>query len=161
MPTLMTSTIDKPKKAIILYDSMSVGGSADRLIDAIGKNLAEAGAYVEKARCKINADYSFVEEFDLVILGAPIYYLLVASNLSGALIQSNLKTAMKGKKVALFVICGSPEPMAQFLYLPQLKMHLDNPVILAEKVFSPDQTSDPEAIAEFAKNILDAYGKAR
>jgi len=161
MPTLMTSTIDKPKKAIILYDSMSVGGSADRLIDAIGKNLAEAGAYVEKARCKPNADYSFVEEFDLVILGAPIYYLLVASKLSGALIQSNLKTAMKGKKVALFVICGSPEPMAQFLYLPQLKMHLDNPVILAEKVFSPAETSDPKVIAEFAQSILEAYGKAR
>lgn len=47
---------------------MAVGGSADRLIDAIGRNLAQAGAYVEKARCKPNADYSFVEEFDLVIL---------------------------------------------------------------------------------------------
>lgn len=66
----MTSTIDTPKKVIILYDSMAVGGSADRLIDAIGRNLAQAGAYVEKARCKPNADYSFVEEFDLVILGA-------------------------------------------------------------------------------------------
>ena len=142
----MTSTIDKPKKAIILYDSMSVGGSADRLIDAIGKNLAEAGAYVE--------------EFDLVLLGAPIYYLLVASKLSGALAQTNLRATLKGKKVALFVICGSPEPMAHFLYLPQLKMNLDNPVILAEKAFSPAETSDPKAIAEFTQNILDAYGKA-
>ena len=157
----MTSTIDTPKKAIILYDSMSVGGSADRLIDAIGRNLVQAGAYVEKARCKPNADYSFVEEFDLVILGAPIYYLLVASKLSGSLSQSNLRAVLKGKKVALFVICGSPEPMAQFLYLPQLKMHLDNPVILAEKVFAPAETSDQNAIAEFTKNILDAYGKAR
>ncbi|UWX56809.1 flavodoxin domain-containing protein [Chlorobaculum sp. MV4-Y] len=157
----MTSTIDTPKKAIILYDSMSVGGSADRLIDAIGRNLAQAGAYVEKARCKTNADYSFVEEFDLVILGAPIYYLLVASKLSGSLSQSNLRAVLKGKKVALFVICGSPEPMAQFLYLPQLKMHLDNPVILAEKAFAPAETSDQNAIAEFTKNILDAYDKAR
>ncbi|RXK88219.1 protochlorophyllide oxidoreductase [Chlorobaculum sp. 24CR] len=156
----MTSTIDKPAKAIILYDSMSVGGSADRLIDSMGKNLAEAGAYVEKARCKTNADYRFVEEFDLVLLGAPIYYLLVASKLSGSLSQSNLRAALKGKKVALFVICGSPEPMAQFLYLPQLKMHLDNPVILAEKAFSPAETSDSKAIAEFTQNILDAYGKA-
>ncbi|AOS83249.1 protochlorophyllide oxidoreductase [Chlorobaculum limnaeum] len=156
----MTSTFDKPKKAIILYDSMSVGGSADRLIDAIGKNLAEAGTYVEKARCKPNADYSFVEEFDLVLLGAPIYYLLVASKLTGALSQSNLRAVLKGKKVALFVICGSPEPMANFLYLPQLKMNLDNPVILAEKAFSPDETSDHNAIAEFANKILDAYGKA-
>jgi len=130
------------------------------LIDSLGNNLAEAGAYVEKARCKINADYRFVEEFDLVLLGAPIYYLLVASRLSGALSQSNLKAALKGKKVALFVICGSPEPMAQFLYLPQLKMHLDNPVILAETVFSPDKTSDPSAIAEFVGNILKAYSKA-
>lgn len=63
--------------------------------------------------------------------------------------------------MALFVICGSPEPMAQFLYLPQLKMHLDNPVILAEKVFAPAETSDQNAITEFTKNILDAYGKAR
>jgi flavorubredoxin len=157
----MTSTIKKPRKAIILYDSQSVGGSTDRLIDSIGRKLAESGAYVEKARCKNNGDFSFVEEFDLVLLGAPIYYLLVASRLSGALSQSNLRAALKGKKVALFVICGSPEPMAQFLYLPQLKMHLDNPWILAEKVFSPDQTSDPKAIAEFATNILEAYGKAR
>ncbi|NTW54807.1 MAG: protochlorophyllide oxidoreductase [Chlorobaculum sp.] len=156
----MASTIDKPRKAIILYDSMSVGGSTDKLIDSIGRNLAEAGAYVEKARCKPNADYSFVEEFDLVLLGAPIYYLLVASKLSGSLSQSNLRAALKGKKVALFVICGSPEPMAHFLYLPQLKMHLENPVILAEKVFSPAETSDPKAIAEFTMNILDAYGKA-
>jgi flavorubredoxin len=156
----MTSTINKPMKAIILYDSQSVGGSTDRLIDSIGRKLAESGTYVEKARCKNNGDFSFVKEFDLVLLGAPIYYLLVASQLSGALTQSNLRAAMKGKKVALFVICGSPEPMAQFLYLPQLKMHLDNPVILAEKVFSPDQTSDPKVIAEFATNIMDAYGKA-
>jgi hypothetical protein len=160
MFTPMTSTIAKPKKALILYDSMSVGGSTDKLIDSIGKNLAQAGAYVEKARCKVGADYSFVEEFDLVLLGAPIYYLLVASKLSGALSQSNLRNAMKGKKVALFVICGSPEPMAHFLYLPQLKMHLDNPVILAEKVFSPDQTGDPEAIAGFTHSIIEAYGKA-
>lgn len=160
MPKPMTSTTDKPMKAIILYDSQSVGGSTDRLIDSIGKKLAESGAYVEKARCKTNGDFSFVEEFDLVVLGAPIYYLLVASNLSGALSQSNLKTALKGKKVALFVICGSPEPMAQFLYLPQLKMNLDNPVILAEKVFAPDKTGDPQVIAEFVDSIMEAYGKA-
>jgi len=159
MPKPMTSTTKKPMKAIILYDSQSVGGSTDRLIDSIGKKLAESGAYVEKARCKTNGDFSFVEEFDLVVLGAPIYYLLVASKLSGALGQSNLRTALKGKKVALFVICGSPEPMAQFLYLPQLKMNLDNPVILAEKVFAPDQTGDQQVIAEFVNSITEAYGK--
>lgn len=156
----MTSATNKPLKAIILYDSQSVGGSTERLIDSIGKKLAESEAYVEKARCKPNGDFSFVEEFDLVILGAPIYYLLVASKLSGALGQSSLRDALKGKKVALFVICGSPEPMAQFLYLPQLKMNLDNPVILAEKVFAPDQTSNPQVIAEFTDSILAAYSKA-
>lgn len=160
MLKLMTSITDKPMKAIILYDSQSIGGSTDRLIESIGKKLAESGAYVEKARCKTNGDFSFVEEFDLVVLGAPIYYLLVASNLSGALSQSNLKTVLKGKKVALFVLCGSPEPMAQFLYLPQLKMNLDNSMILATKVFAPDKTSDPQVIAEFVDTITDAYGKA-
>jgi flavodoxin len=157
----MTSTLDKPMKAIILYDSLSVGGSTDRLIDTIGKNLAEAGAYVEKARCKPGADYSFIDEFDVVLLGSPIYYLLVASKLSGSLTQSNLKNALKNKKVALFVICGSPEPMAQFLYLPQLKMHIENPTVLAEKVFSPDQTGDPKVIEEFVDNIIAAYDRTR
>ncbi|MBN1928027.1 MAG: protochlorophyllide oxidoreductase [Chlorobiaceae bacterium] len=156
----MNSTFDKPVKAIILYDSQSVGGSTDRLIDSIGKKLAESGAYVEKARCKANGDFSFVSEFDLVLLGAPIYYLLVASQLSGALSQSNLRTALKGKKVALFVICGSPEPMAQLLYLPQIKMNLDNPVILAEKVFPPGKTGDLQTIAAFVDSIVAAYGKA-
>ena len=156
----MTQDNDRQMRAIILYDSRSTGGSTDKLIDAIGQQLAETGAYVEKARCKATADYSFVSDFDVVILGAPVYYLVVSSQLLGALVQSNLRAALKGKKVALFVICGSPEPMANFLYLPQLKMNLENPVILAEKVFSPDQTSDPKAIAEFTTNILDAYGKA-
>ncbi len=157
---LMTTNISQPKKAIILYDSQSVGGSTDRLIDSIGRNLAESGTYVEKARCKASADYSFVKEFDLIVLGAPIYYLLVASQLSGALSRSNLKQALKGKKVALFVTCGSPEPMAQFLYLPQIKMHLENPVILVEKVFSPDQVSDQSAIADFVGDITEAYRKS-
>ncbi|NTU59169.1 MAG: protochlorophyllide oxidoreductase [Chlorobiaceae bacterium] len=156
----MSSNINKDTKAIILYDSQSVGGSTDRLIDSIGRKLAETGAYVEKARCKANADYSFVKEFDLVVLGAPIYYLLVASELSGALSRSNLKRALKGKKIAMFVTCGSPEPMAQFLYLPQIKMHLDNPVILTEKVFSPDQASDPSAVADFVNDITAAFGKS-
>ena len=156
----MTSNNNQPVKAIILYDSQSVGGSTDRLIDSIGRKLAETGTYVEKAKCKAAADYTFVKEFDLVVLGAPIYYLLVASQLSGALSRSNLKQALKGKKIALFVTCGSPEPMAQFLYLPQIKMHLENPVILTEKVFSPDQVSDPSAVADFVGDITEAYRKS-
>lgn len=146
-----------PMKALLLYDSMSVGGSTDRFIDAVGNGIAETGAYVEKARCKENGDYSFVDEFDVVILGAPIYYLLVSSQLLGALSKSNLKHYLKGKKVALFVACGSPEPMAQLLYLPQLKMNLENPVILAEQVFAPDQLNNPEAAAGFAARVVEAF----
>jgi flavorubredoxin len=153
----MTRNITSPKKAIILYDSKSSGGSTDRFIDAIGKNLAESGLYVEKARCKENGDFGFVEEFDLVVMGAPIYYLLVSSQLFGALSRSNLKKVLKGKKIALFVACGSPEPMAHLLYLPQLKMNLENPVILAERVFSPEQLNDPAAAADFVGQIIAAY----
>jgi flavorubredoxin len=155
----MTQNVSRPTKAIILFDSKSSGGSTDRFIDAIGNSLAEAGAYVEKARCRENGDYSFVEEFDVVVLGAPIYYLLVSSQLLGALSRSNLKKVLKGKKVALFVACGSPEPMAQLLYLPQLKMNLENPVILAEKVFSPDQLNDPATAADFVDQIIGTYEK--
>jgi hypothetical protein len=153
----MTRNIARPTKAIILYDSKSSGGSTDRFIDAVGKNLAESGLYVEKARCKENGDFSFVEEFDLVVMGAPIYYLLVSSQLFGALSRSNLKQMLKGKKIALFVACGSPEPMAHLLYLPQLKMNLENPVILAERVFSTDQLNDPAAAADFVGQIIAAY----
>ena len=156
----MTKIDTRPMKAIILYDSMSVGGSTERFIDAVGLELAKAGAYVEKARCRQNGDYAFVREFDLVVLGAPIYYLLVSSQLLGALSKSNLKQNLKGKMVALFVACGSPEPMAQLLYLPQLKMNLENPVILAERVLSPDQLNDPAAAAGFVDEIVASYQKS-
>jgi flavorubredoxin len=155
----MTQNFSRPTKAIILYDSMSTGGSTDRFIDALGTNLAEAGAYVEKARCREHGDYSFVEEFDVIVLGAPIYYLLVSSQLLGALSKSNLKKMLKGKKVALFVACGSPEPMAHLLYLPQIKMNLENPVILVERVFSPDQLNDTIAAADFVSQIVGNYEK--
>jgi len=84
-------------KAIILYDSRSEGGSTDRLVDAIGQKLAEKGADVEKARCRAQGDYSFISEFDLVIMGAPVYYLMVSSQLLGALIQSDLSNRLKTK----------------------------------------------------------------
>jgi len=147
-------------KAIILYDSRSSGGSTDRLIDSIGMKLAETGAYVEKAKCKATGDYSFVQDFDLVVMGAPVYYLLVSSQLLGALIQSNLKKSLKRKKIALFVTCGSPEPIALMLYLPQLKMHLVQNKILAEKIFSPQQLSDPEVVSQFVDEIITSYKKA-
>ena len=146
-------------KAIILYDSKSSGGSTDRLIDAIGRKLAETGAYVEKAKCKSTGDYSFVKDFDIVIMGAPIYYLVVSSELLGALMQSNLKNSLQGKKIALFLTCGSPELMANLLYLPQLKLNLIGSTILAEKIFAPDQISDPAVIAKYVDELNNAYQK--
>ena len=155
----MTTSPQQQMRAIILYDSRSSGGSTDRLIDAIGMELAETGAYVEKAKCKATGDYSFIQDFDVVIMGAPIYYLLVSSQLLGALIQSNLKKYLKRKKIALFLTCGSPEPMATLLYLPQLKMHLVRNRILAERIFAPQQVSDPEVIESFVEEITEAYKK--
>ncbi|TCD48644.1 flavodoxin domain-containing protein [Chlorobium sp. N1] len=156
----MTQPSNAPMRAIILYDSKTAGGSTDRLIDSIGMELAKSGAYVEKARCKAQADYSFVQEFDVVIMGAPIYYLLVSSQLLGALVQSNLKKNLKRKKIALFLTCGSPEPMATLLYMPQLKIHLVPNKILTEKIFSPQQLSDPAVIEEFVDELTSAYRKA-
>lgn len=156
----MTLNEERPMRAIILYDSRSKGGATDRLIDAIGHELAEYGAYVEKAKCKANADYGFIRDFDLVILGAPVYYLVVSSQLIGALVQSNLKKCLRGKKIALFLACGSPEPMALTLYLPQLKIHLVRNRILAEKIFAPHQMDDPEAIAGFVEEVYDEYERA-
>ncbi len=155
----MTQSAANPMRAIILFDSKTAGGSTDKLIDSIGQELAKTGAYVEKARCKTTGDYSFVKDFDVVIMGAPIYYLLVSSQLLGALIQSNLKTYLAGKKVALFLTCGSPELMANLLYLPQLKMNLVGNIILAEKIFAPDQLSDLNVIEKFVHELNNVYKK--
>jgi multimeric flavodoxin WrbA len=144
-------------KAIILFDSKTSGGSTEKLIDSIGRKLAETGAYVEKAKCKTTGDYSFIREFDVVIMGAPIYYLLVSSELLGALLQSNLKSCLQGKKIALFLTCGSPELMANLLYLPQLKLNLIGSTIIAEKIFAPDQLSDPTVIADYVDGLQKAY----
>jgi multimeric flavodoxin WrbA len=147
-------------KALILFDSRTSGGSTEQLIDSIGRELAETGAYVEKAKCKSKGDYSFVQDFDLVIMGAPIYYLMVSSELLGALLQSNLKQFLQGKKVGLFLTCGSPELMANMLYLPQLKLNLAGTTILAEKIFAPEQTSDPAIIKSYVAGLTEAYSKA-
>ena len=156
----MTQDNDRQMRAIILYDSRSTGGSTDRLIDSIGQQLAETGAYVEKARCKATADYSFLSDFDVVILGAPVYYLVVSSQLLGALVQSNLKRCLRNKNIALFVTCGSPEAMAQTLYLPQLKIHLIRNRILAERVIAPHQIGDEEIIADFVEEIDEGFRRS-
>jgi len=155
----MTQATQQQMRAVILYDSRTSGGSTDKLIDSIGRELAKTGAYVEKARCKATGDYSFIQDFDVVIMGASIYYLLVSSQLLGALIQSNLKKYLRRKKIALFLTCGSPEPMATLLYLPQLKMHLVRNRILTEKIFAPQQLSDPEAVESFIEELSEAYKK--
>ncbi|UZJ36795.1 flavodoxin domain-containing protein [Prosthecochloris sp. SCSIO W1103] len=147
-------------KAIILYDTRSEGGSTDRFVESLGKSLAKTGAYVEKGKCKATADYSFIQDFDVVIMGAPVYYMLVSSELLGSFFQSNLKKYLNRKKVALFLTCGSPEPMAYMMYLPQLKMHLVRNKILTEKVFTPAELSDNQAIDDYVDNILHAYKKA-
>ena len=156
----MTRNEERPMRAIILYDSKTSGGSTDRLIESIGRELVENGAYVEKAKCKAIADYSFVRDFDVIILGAPVYYLVVSSQLLGALVQSNLKKCLRGKKVALFLACGSPEAMALTLYLPQLKVHLIRNRILAEKIFAPNQIDDQDAILDFVEEIENEYEKS-
>ncbi len=147
-------------KAIILYDTRSVGGSTDKFVDNLGKSLAETEAYVEKGKCKATADYSFLQDFDVIIMGAPVYYLLVSSDLLGSFFQSNIKKYLRRKKVALFLACGSPEPMATMMYLPQLKIHLVRNKILAEKVFAPQELSDMEAIDSYVDNIVEEYRKA-
>ncbi|MEI8032745.1 MAG: protochlorophyllide oxidoreductase [Chlorobiaceae bacterium] len=146
-------------KAVILYDSRSPGGATDALIDAIGLKLLDAGVYVEKARCKAKADYSFVREFDIVILGAPVYYFFVASQLLGAFIQGNLKASLRKKNIALFLTCGSPDAMATVLYLPQLKVHLIRNRILAEKIFAPGDIADDDVVDSFVEEILHEYSK--
>ncbi|MEI8185537.1 MAG: protochlorophyllide oxidoreductase [Chlorobiaceae bacterium] len=146
-------------KAVILYDSRTESGSTEALIDTIGLKLAKRGVYVEKAKCKALADYSFIRDFDLVILGAPVYYFVVASQLLGALNYGNLKINLKRKKIAMFLTCGSPESMAAVLYLPQLKIHLVRNKILAEKIFPPDVLSRSSVIESFVHDVLHAYNK--
>ena len=146
-------------KAVILYDSRSKGGATEAIIDSIGLKLAESGAYVEKAKCKANADYRFVREFDIVILGAPVYYFFVSSQLLGSLIHGNLKKNLRRKKIALFLTCGTPEVMAAVLYLPQLKIHLVRNKILVEKIFAPGVHAGSGVLDEFVDDLLHEYKK--
>jgi len=145
-------------KAVILYDSKSAGGATEAIIDSIGLTLAESGFYVEKAKCKATADYSFVKDFDLVILGAPVYYFVVASQLLASLIRGDLKKNLKRKKVALFLTCGSSESLAAVLYLPQLKIHLVRNKILAEKIFASDALADG-TVDSFTEELIRQYKK--
>ena len=155
----MDSSQKKEIKAVILYDSRTQNGSTEAIIDAVGLKLAESGVDVEKAKCKAMADYSFIRDYDIVVLGAPVYYFIVSSQLMGALNYGNLKKNLKRKKIALFLTCGSPESMAMVLYLPQLKIHLLSNKILAEKIFPPDVLSQSEFIDSFVFDVLHEYKK--
>ncbi|MEI7694573.1 MAG: flavodoxin domain-containing protein [Chlorobium sp.] len=155
----MTKNAPTSMRVVILFDSKTSGGATEKLIDSIGLKLAESGASVEKAKCKSNGDYSFVKNFDVVILGAPIYYLMVSSELLGALLQSNLKSCLQHKKIALFLTCGSPELMANILYLPQLKLNLIGSNIIAERIFAPGELSDQSVIAQYVDELKLAYEK--
>jgi multimeric flavodoxin WrbA len=146
-------------RVIILYDTSSVSDSTGAFIDSVGKRLAASGVYVEKAKCNAFADYSFIRDFDVVVLGAPVYYLIVSSQLLGSLIHGNLKKYLKGKKIALFLSCGTPEYLASVLYLPQLKMHFLLNKILVEKVFSSNEISSGKTADSFAADILHQYQK--
>lgn len=141
-------------KAIILYDALSSGGSTDRIIDSIGEHLVKSGFYVEKAKTPPRADYSFLEEFDLVLLGSPIYNLQLSPSLSGALNQSNLLKVLVGKKVATFIICGGPELSAALLYMPQLNLRLLRSEVIAEKIFGLAEKNNPQSPIDFANEIL-------
>ncbi len=152
----MANSPEQPK-VVILYDTKSEGGSTDRFIDKLGMTFAETGAYVEKVKCKTKADYSFVHEFDIVVMGAPVYYLVVSSELLGAIIQSNLRRNLRRKNIALFLTCGSPEPMANLLYMPQMKAHLLTNKILEEKVFAPNELSDDNVVSTYVNRILRSH----
>ncbi|MDX2127945.1 MAG: protochlorophyllide oxidoreductase [Chloroherpetonaceae bacterium] len=140
-------------KAIILYDALSTGGSTDRIIDAIGERLVHYGFYVEKAKTPPFADYSFLEEFDLVLIGSPIYNLALSPGLSQTLDKSNLLQSMKGKDIATFLICGGPELTAAFLYMPQLTLRLFGLNIVAQKIFGLAEKNNPESPLKFADEI--------
>jgi hypothetical protein len=146
-------------KAVILYDSRTTNGSTEAIIDAIGLKLAENDVYVEKAKCKALADYGFIKDFDIVILGAPVYYFLVSSQLLGALIQGNLKQNLKRKKIAMFLTCGTPDYMAAVLYLPQLKIHLVRNKILVEQIFPSSVLTESDIIDSFVLDVLSEYHK--
>ncbi|ACF12698.1 Proto-chlorophyllide reductase 57 kD subunit [Chloroherpeton thalassium ATCC 35110] len=145
--------------AIILFDSHSSGGATDRIIDTIGQELAKRDIYVEKGKVLPNADYSFLDEFDLILLGSPIYNLRLSENLAGAIIQSNLLAKLDGKQIALFVICGGPELSADLLYLPQLQIPLLNKNIIAKKAFGMSCKNDPESAVSFAEEIYEKAAK--
>ena len=130
------------------------------LIDSIGQQLAESGLYVEKAKCIATADYSFIKEFDIVILGAPVYNFIVSPQLLGAFLQGNLKKHLKKKRVALFLTCWTAESMAAVFYLPQLKMHLLTNRILVEKIFHPVESSSDNAIESFVDDLLKQYERS-
>jgi hypothetical protein len=143
--------------AIILYDALTSGGSTDRIIDAIGEELVKRGVYVEKAKTPPQADYDFLDEFELVLIGSPIYNFNLSPNLAAAFSESNLSEHLKGKKIATFLVCGGPEFTAELLYMPQLSLRLIGQNIVASKIFGLTEKNNPQSPIKFADEI---YRKA-
>ncbi|MBC8043838.1 MAG: NAD(P)H-dependent oxidoreductase [Rhizobacter sp.] len=142
-------------KAIILYDALSEGGTTDRIITSIGETLAAKGVYIEKAKTPPLADYSFLSEFDVIILGSPIYNFTPSPNLTEAFGRSNLLKSMLGKKVALFIICGGPELTAELLYKPQFTARLLRHNVIADKIFGMTEKNNPQSPVRFADEIFE------
>lgn len=142
-------------KAIILFDCYQRGGKTEQLIDVIGGEFVKSGYYVEKGIIVPNADYGFLQEFDVVLIGSPIYNLMLSKNVGTTLAQGNIVKNLEGKKVGLFVICGGPEISADLLYLPQLRFPLLKHDIIAEKAFGMETKDDPESPVQFANAILE------
>lgn len=81
----------------IVYDSRR--GSTARVAEVIGRALKEEGAEVSVK--SVNEDIE-VENCDLVIIGAPIYY---ERPLPGIVKFVEAKNGLEGKKVAVFILC--------------------------------------------------------
>jgi hypothetical protein len=143
-------------KAIILFDCYQRGGKTEQMIDAMGQEFVKSGMYVEKGLIVPNADYSFLEEFDVVVIGSPIYNLMLSKNVGTTLAQGNIVRNLTGKKIGLFVVCGGPEISAELLYLPQLRIPLLKHEVVAEKAFGMESKDNPEGPVDFAKAILES-----
>lgn len=144
--------------AIILYDALTTGGTTDRIITSIGETLAAKGVYIEKAKVVPHADYSFLNEFDVIILGSPIYNFTPSPDLVAAFGNTNLLASMEGKPVAYFIICGGPELTAEVLYKPQFLLRLRRQNIIADKIFGISEKNNPQSPVKFAEEI---YAKAK
>ncbi|RLF75959.1 hypothetical protein DRN39_06475 [Thermococci archaeon] len=84
-------------KVCIVYDSRR--GSTERVARAMENALRERGFDARAWSVKENPD---VDDCDLIILGAPIYY---ERPLTGIRRFVESKNGFKGKRIAVFILC--------------------------------------------------------